>query len=257
MDRGTILAVAIAVAVIAGAGTAGVAMAFSDQNASPNQTTDIDKPAPNSTITVSATGSESADPDKAELRIVVQKTADDPNTARTDVANNVSSVTEALLAMGLADEDIRTTDYRIGERVERPTGPTEERTEERVAYARQTLEVEITDLDQVGSAIDTAVESGATEVQNVRYTLTEQTRNELRNEALVAAMEQARSQADTLATQSELTITGPSEITTDSYHSPIVRYETAAGGVAESSTEIDAGPVSVQTQVTVTYEAAP
>ncbi|MBS3761133.1 MAG: hypothetical protein KGY43_06685, partial [Halodesulfurarchaeum sp.] len=61
--------------------------------------------------------------------------------------------------------------------------------------------------------------------------------------------------ADTLATQSELTITGPSEITTETRHSPIVRYETAAGGAVASGTEIDSGPVSVSAQVTVTYEA--
>lgn len=255
MDRGTILAVAIAVAVIAGAGTAGVAMAFADQNASPAQTDSIDKPSPNSTITVSATGSESAEPDKAELRIVVEKRAADPNTARTDVAENVSSVTEALIAMGIAEEDVRTTDYRIGERP--PTRyPAETETgEEPIAYARQTLEVHLTDLDRVGETIDTAVEAGATEVQDVRFTLTEETRNELRNEALVDAMDQARTQADTLATQSDLTITGPNEITTQSDRMPIVRYETAAGGAVASGTEIDAGPVSVETHVTVTYEA--
>ncbi len=255
MDRGSILAVAIAVAVIAGAGTAGVAMAFTDQNASPSETADIDSPAPNSTITVSATGSESADPDKAELRIVVEKRAADPNTARTDVADNVSSVTDALLAMGIAEEDIRTTDYRIGERPPHRYPPEGEKPDEPVAYARQTLEVHLTDLDRVGETIDTAVESGATEVQDVRFTLTEETRNELRNEALVDAMSQARSQADTLANQSELTISGPTEITTQSSRMPIVRYESAAGGAVASGTEINAGPVSVSTHVTVTYAA--
>jgi hypothetical protein len=254
MDRGTILAVAIAVAVIAGAGTAGVAMAFTETE-SPQQTDGIDQPAPNSTITVSATGSQSAEPDKAVLSIAVQKTAADPNTARTAVAENVSSVTEALIAMGIAEDDIRTTDYRIGERP--PTRyPTEtEKSDEPVTYARQTLDVHLTDLDTVGSVIDTAVESGATEVRDVRFTLTDETRNDLRNEALVEAMEQARSQADTLATQSEVTITGPSEITTRSGGMPIVRYETASGGAVASGTEIDAGPVSVETHVTVTYEA--
>ena len=253
MDRGTILAVAIAVAVIAGAGTAGVAMAFNDDT-TPAQTDSLDQAPPNSTITVSAQGSESTEPDKAILRIAVQKSAEDPNTARTDVANNVSSVTEALIAMGIADEDIRTTDYRISERT-RPPQPEEEPREEPVYYARQTLEVHLTDTETVGSVIDTAVESGATDVHDVRFTLTEATRNELRNDALEAAMDQARSQAETLATQSELTITGPSEITTQSQRSPIVRYAAESTAAAAGGTDIDAGPVSVETKVTVTYQA--
>ncbi|MFB6086158.1 MAG: SIMPL domain-containing protein [Halodesulfurarchaeum sp.] len=254
MERGTILTVAIAVAVIAGAGTAGVAMAFTE-NVSPQQTEPIDRPAPNSTITVSATGSESAEPDKAILRFAVQQTADDPNTARSAVAENVSSVKDALLAMGLSNENIRTTDYRIGERSREPFPSEKERAAEPVFYARQTIEVQLTDLDRVGETIDTAVQAGATEVQDVRFTLTEKTRNDLRNQALVEAMEQAHSQASTLATQANMTIAGPIEITTQSSGSPIVSYETTALAVAASGTEIDSGPVSIRTHVTVTYEA--
>ncbi len=256
MDRGTILAVAIAVAVIAGAGTAGIAMAFTDQNASPSQTDSFDQSAPNSTITVSASGAETAEPDKAVLRIAVQKTAEDPNTARTTVADNVSAVNEALTAMGIAEENIRTTDYRIDERT-RPPYPTEgERVDEPVYYAQQRMEIHLTDTDRVGSVIDTAVEAGATDVRDVRFTLTDETRNELRNEALVSTMEQARSQADTLADQSGLTITSTSEITTQMQRTPIVRYATESAGSVAAGTQIDAGPVSVETRVTVTYRAA-
>lgn len=254
MDRGAILAVAIAVAVIAGAGTAGVAMAFTD-DASPAQTDSLDQAPSNSTITVSASSSESTEPDKAVLRIAVQKTAEDPNTARIDVAENVSAVTEALIDMNIAEKDIRTTDYRISERTRPPHPSDEEPKEEPVYYARQTIEVHLTNTDTVGSVIDTAVEAGATDVQDVRFTLTEETRNELRNDALESAMDQARSQADTLANQSEMSITGPIEITTQSHRSPVLRYSAESAAATAGGTEIDAGPVSVDTRLTVTYQA--
>jgi len=258
MDRGTILAVAIAVAVIAGAGTAGAAMALTDQPASPAQTQPVETNNPNGTITVSASGSQSASPDKAVLHLAVEKSDKDPNTARTDVADNVSSVVSALTEMGIAEEDIRTTDYRIYQRHAEPVRSGEETAEEPVYYARQSMEVHLTDTENVGQVIDAAVEAGATDVRNVRFTLTEETRNELRNDALESAMEQARDQADTLATAADLTIDKPRDITTETSRSPVVHYQTetaAAGGSV--ATDIDAGPVSVQTHVTVTYEASP
>lgn len=257
MDRGTIFAVAIAVAVIAGAGTAGVAMALTDSPAQPAQTNPETQTNPNGTITVSASGSETGEPDKAVLRIAVEKSASDPTDARSAVAGNVSSVTEALSEMGIPDADVRTTDYRIYQERHEPVRTGTEETDEPVYNARQTLEVHLTDTDGVGEVIDTSVEAGATQVQDVRFTLTEETRNDLRNDALESAMDQAREQADTLANASELTISGPQEITTESGSVPVVAYQTEAAGAAASGTSIDPGPVSVETHVTVTYEAAP
>lgn len=258
MDRGTILAVAIAVAVIAGAGTAGVAMALTDQSASPAQTQPVDTNPQNGTITVSAAGSESTSPDKAVLHLAIQKSDQDPNTARTAVADNVSSVVSALTEMGIAEEDIRTTDYRIYQRHAEPVPTSDEKPEGPVYYAQQSLEIHLTDTENVGQVIDAAVEAGATDVRNVRFTLTEETRNELRNDALESAMDQARDEAETLASAADLTIDKPRDITTETSRSPVVHYQTetaAAGGAV--ATDINAGPVSVQTHVTVTYEASP
>ena len=253
MDRGTILAVAIAVAVIAGAGTAGAAMALSDP-ASPAQTAPATAEGPNSTITVSATGSESAAPDKAVLQIAVRKTAPEPTDARAAVAGNVSAVTTALEDLDIPAEDIRTTDYRIGQEHREPY-PTENDADEPGYYAQQIIEVHLSDVDAVGSVIDASVEAGATDVHDVRFTLSEETRNDLRNDALEDAMSQADSQAQTLADSSELTIVGPQTITADTRHTPVVRYTAEMAG-ATSDTAIDAGPVSVETHVTVTYETS-
>lgn len=252
MDRGSIIALALAVAMVAGAGTAGVAMALAEQPATPNQTTPVSAETPNRTITVSGSGTESAEPDAAVVRLAVEKTAPEPNTARTALAENVSAVTERLLELNLSEDQIQTTDYRIGEE-RRPPMPDGEETAPSY-QARQTIEVHLEDTDAVGAVIDAAVESGATDVQDVRFTLSEETRSELRNAALESAMDQAHSQAETLATAAELTITGPREITTESRISPYgYAVETAQ---ASDGTSIDPGPVSVSAHVTVTYEAS-
>ncbi|MDR5656601.1 SIMPL domain-containing protein [Halodesulfurarchaeum sp. HSR-GB] len=247
MDRGSILAIAIAVAVIAGAGTAGLAMAVSDQ---PEQTT-TDQ---NRTITVTGSASESAAPDTAVLRLAVEKTAADSNTARAAVANNVSAVTDRLAELGIPDDQVRTTDYRIGERMRPPTDSGESETPTYVA--RQTIEVHLSDTDAVGETIDAAVAAGATDIQDVRFTLSDETQAELRNTALEAAMSDARVQAETLAGSANLTVTGTQKITTEANPGPVVPYTLQTAAAEDSGTEIDAGPVSVSAQVTVTYTAA-
>lgn len=253
MDRATILAVAIAAAVIAGAGTAGAAMALSDP-ASPAQTEPAETTDANGTITVSAAGSQSIAPDKAVLHLSIEKTDEDPNVARTAVADNVSAVATALSEWGVPEEDVQTTDYRIQQGDSEPTSAGEEK-EESVYHARQSMEVHLTDTESVGSVIDAAVEAGATDVDNVRFTLREETRNDLRNDALESAMEQARDQAETLAASAELSVDKPRDITTETRRTPVEHYQTeSAAAGSEAATDIDAGPVSVETQVTVTYE---
>ncbi|MFB6110691.1 MAG: SIMPL domain-containing protein [Halodesulfurarchaeum sp.] len=253
MDRGSIIALALAVAMVAGAGTAGVAMALADQPASLDQPTTAHPS--NRTITVSASAAESAEPDAAIVRLAVVKTAPDPNTARVALAETVSAVTERLTALNLSDDQIRTTDYWIGKEYRPPTSETKGEREQPVYQARQTIEVHLNDTESVGAVIDAAVESGATNVQNVRFTLSAETRSDLRNAALEAAMEQARTQAETLANAAGLTLRSPLAITTESSVSPIVGYAVETARVS-SATSIDPGPVSVSAHVTVTYEAS-
>lgn len=248
MDRGTILAVALAVAVIAGLGSAGLAMAVTDGD---NQT---DVESPNETITVSDSAEVEAEPDEAVLTLLVEKTAKDPNTARTQLAENVSAVTDELEAMGFDEEAYRTTDYRIGEQ-DRPSPDGEDR--ERAYVARQTIEVTTDELDSVGSVIDGTVEAGATEVRNVQFTLSEETRDDLRTEALEAASDGAAAEAQTLAAASNLDLGSAQEITTESRNSPVVRYSSGMAEAAAEGTDIDAGPVTVTATVKITYSASP
>lgn len=253
MRRQTLAVLGVALVLLATLGSAGVVMALAGGSASPQtlQTSNSDDA---ETITVSAQGSAEADPDTAILRLAVESTSPDATAARTQVAENVSAVTQALLDLGIEDAQIRTTDYRIYHDDRRPAKEME--SEAPVFRARHTLQVEIDDVDMVGQAIDAAVDAGATDIHDVRYTLAEDTRMDLRNEALTAAMENARSQADTLAESGELTITGVHDIATADYSGPVYRYETAYDGAAGASTEISSGPVSVTAQVTVTYNAS-
>lgn len=210
-----------------------------------------------SSITVTGSGTAEATPDEARLRIAVQATAEDASTARDAVAENVSAVREALVALGIDEDQIRTVDYDLYE---------DERRAERRAQRRQSgdvttvyrgthdLAVEIGDTDRLGAAIDAAVDAGAT-VQDAGYTLTDATRDRLRTEALENAMADARSEADTVAASANLSVTGMQ--TAETRQRPYVRrtVELAAAGGGDGGTDIAAGPVSVSASVEATYNA--
>ena len=253
MQRTTTAVLLVGVVLVAALGTAGVAMALTD-GPSAQQNLQTDTTENDRSITVSAQGQAETQPDKAVVRIAVESVSPDATTARTQAAENVSAVKTALTELGIAEEDIRTADYRIySDRDRRPPG---EEPAEPQFHARHTLVIDVTDVEAAGEVIDAAVDAGATDVQDVQFTLAEETRLTLRNEALTAAMDNARTQADTLATSAELEITGVHDVTTQDYRGPVVRYETAYAGDAAGGTDISSGPVSVTAQVTVTYNAS-
>lgn len=213
--------------------------------------------APDRTITVSATGDAEADPDKVVVRVAVTHTADSATAARKAVARNVSDLRAALADVGVGDDQIRTVDYNLyrDEEKREPTRKTDE--DSAVVYrASHELAVELTNVDRAGTVIDTAVDSGASRVSNVRFTLTESTRKELQREALEDAMEGAAAKAGTIAESADLALGDVRSVTTVERTVRPYRVEASAGLAAGGDTEVSAGPVTVTTSVTVTYNAS-
>lgn len=239
--------VALAAAVVVG-GIAGVVL-VADGAAAQQRPADSGQ-----TIHVSASGQAAEQPDEAVIRVSVEATAQGASTARTQVAENVSAVRAALTEVGIPEDQVRTVGFNIYQDIERPRPEGEEEPE--ITYrAQHSLEIRVTDVDRVGAVIDAAVDHGATSVTDVEYTLAEETRSELRQQALEEAMANARSQADTLASSAGLSISGVHSASTADVSVPRhVVYAEAAGG-AGGGTELDAGPVTVSATVSVTYNA--
>jgi uncharacterized protein YggE len=204
------------------------------------------------TITVSAVGEAETAPDRATVRVAATATGDDPAAVRDDLAADAQSLRDALEAAGISEEDYKTSNYRIDEQ-HRPR----ERQREAPAYRGvHTFEVTLDDPDRTGSVIDAAADSNA-EINDIELTLSETRRDELRTEAIENAMSDARMQADTIADSGELHVTGVQRVDATQRHFRPVRYESAAGDGAAPPVEtaINTGDVSVQYQVSVTYNA--
>jgi uncharacterized protein YggE len=204
------------------------------------------------TITVSAVGEADTAPDRAIVRVAATARGDDPAVVRDELAADADALREALEAAGISEEDYETSNYRIDEQHRPP-----ERQHEAPAYRGvHTFEVTLEDPDRTGAVIDAAADSNA-EINDIEFTLSETRRDELRTEAIENAMSDARMQADTIADSGELHVTGVQRVDATQRHFRPVTYEARAGDGADGAVEtaINTGDVSVQYQVSVTYNA--
>lgn len=210
----------------------------------------IGEPSPTDrAISVSATGSATADPDLAIVRVSVEETAATADAARRRAAANATRTREAIRGLGVPDDDVRTSSFGITPiRDDRDSG-------EILRYsATHTFEVRA-DTDKAGAVIDAAIENGASRVDDVRFTLREDTRDEVRARALRDAMDRARADARGIATAAGVRVGSlQSASTADTGFVPVdARRELGDGGGA---TVLEPGPVTVTVSVQATYSIA-
>lgn len=205
-------------------------------------------------ITVGASGTAETSPDQAVVRVGIEVTGENASIVRERLADNASALRDALAERDVDDDQIRTSHYDI-DRNHRRAHPEREEADEPAYRGVHVFEVTLSDLSKTGEVIDASVENGASRVDDVQFTLSEEKRRNLRQQALEDAMGNARSQADTLAAEGGLSVEGVHTIETNerTHFRPYEAAAAAAGG--DGGTSIDSGPVTVQTQVRVTYNA--
>lgn len=194
------------------------------------------------TITVGANGVVTAPPDLAIVDLGVEASADTAEAARSAVAANVSRLRDALSDADVPDDRIRTTAFSIRTRSDENGTVTYEASHE--------LELRLA-VEDAGRIVDTAVQSGATRVDGVRFTLVENTRRQLRATALEDALENARSDAGVVADATALRVRSVTAVqTTDGEIGPVLSERAPS-----EPTTFEPGPVTVVASVTVTYAA--
>lgn len=207
-----------------------------------------DESSQNEQITVDAIGEAEAQPDMAVVDAAIRVTGDDPQEIREEVASGASELETAL---DEANVEYKTTSYRIGEERRPSEG------EEPQQVGIHAFEITVDDPDDVGDIVELAANAGA-EIGNVRMTLSDEKRTEVRDDAIENAMDDARMQADTIASTSDLVVTGVVDVDASERSFRPVEYESDSGGDGAADappTNIDMGDVSVVYTVDVTYNA--
>lgn len=205
------------------------------------------------TVRVTGTGAVTGEPDIVVLSIGVSVERDSVKQARADAAEAMTGVIESLKGNGLLDEDIQTQHFSIHQQYDYIKG----RREFRGYNVTNTASAKIRDLNIVGDVIDDAAEAGGDLVQinSIQFTIDDPTT--LKMQARVAAMGDAQTKAQTLATEGGVTLGKPISISEpgDFYAPYPAGLEFAfADDAGAAATPIQSGQLQITVTVNVIYE---
>ncbi len=208
------------------------------------------------TITVTGVGTVEVAPDTASLSFGVYEQSESLETAQDAVTTRLEGIMAALTEQGVAEEDIQTTGYNVTvvneyDRDGNLVGV--------IGYeVRSSITVTVRDIESVGSLLDSVVTAGANEVGSVSFYVEDT--EAAANQARIAAIEDARAKADTMATASGVTIAGVYAIEEMSSPQPLpIAYEQSLSDASGSEEMARAVPVSpgqaeIRVEIRVVYE---
>ena len=202
------------------------------------------------TISVDGSGIVKVKPDVADVSLGVSIRRDRAGDASIEAANALAMVIEALLAAGIAEDDIQTTTLSLDTVYDYDRSPATI-----VGYqATNIVNVTLRDVTQVGAVIDAAVDAGATTIGGISFRVEDVTALEV--QARDAAMADAKAKADQLATAAGVRITGVVTIVETVSSPPMPMYyaeDSMAGAMRDAETPVMAGNVNVTVNVSVVY----
>ena len=205
---------------------------------------------PMRTITVTGTGMITLTPDIAYVYIGVRTQDASAAVAMTKNNTQAQAVIAAIKDFGVADKDIQTTNFSI---YPQPVYD-DNYNQIGVTYlVDNTVYVTVRDLEKLGELLDASLQAGANTINSISFDVADKT--EVLSQARLEAVNNARAQADELATASGVTV---GDVQTISYYdsTPTPKYyevRSADMAVAAPSVPIEAGSMQVTTTVTIIY----
>lgn len=145
-------------------------------------------------VYVRGQGSIRVDPDMAFVNLGVVTQALEAEQAQTKNAINMRNILAALGELGIKGEDIETSYFNVYPVYRYDQEKGDQLTGYRVS---NTIAVTLRDLTKVGEVIDSAIKAGATNVNSVRFTLTDE--EPWLEKALTLAVENGRRKAEVMA----------------------------------------------------------
>lgn len=190
------------------------------------------------------------DPDIATINIGVHTENADAQAAVSENNEQAQAVMQALLDFGIAEQDIRTSNFSI---FPRQNYDNEGNLQEIVYVVDNSVQVTVRDLDSIGEILDAAVSAGANSINGIQFTIEDP--SAAYDTAMAAAVENARSRAEVLAEAAGVELGEVQSINSYVNGGPIpfsqdVRMEMAA---ADASVPISPGQTEISVEVSVVY----
>ena len=211
-------------------------------------------PTPTGQIIVSATEEIEVTPDRARLTLAIETRARTAAQAGSDNARIQTAILDTLAKLGVPAAQLQTVGVSVQPEYEYPTQggrPTI------TGYvARNGVRVELRRIALVGTVMDAGLAKGANQVDGLHFfaSNTEQ----VRREALRAAVQRARQDADAMALAAGGRITGVIELSSGAPVGPQMEFGpqlmmARGAAVADIQTPIEAGTLKVAVTVTARF----
>jgi len=204
---------------------------------------------PQRTITVTGTGMVTLTPDIAYVSIGVH--SQDPSAAAAMADNNAkaAAVIAVIQAAGIEARDIQTTNFSV---YPQPVYD-DNYNQVGVTYAvDNTVYVTVRDLTKLGEMLDATVQAGANNLGSISFDVADKTK--ALSQARLAAVENARAQADELTSATEVSLGDVQSISYYDSSAPLMVQYPRAEMAAANSVPIQVGSLQISTTVTIVYE---
>ncbi len=205
-------------------------------------------------FSVSGEGEATAVPNTALLNLGVTENANTVEQAKNKVTEKTNNIIAGLKNLGVEEKNIKTTNYSIY-----PNYDYSGRNDRISGYSvSQNLEVKINPIEKANQAVDLATEKGANMIGNIQFTLEDDVREKLEQQARETAIKKAKTKAQSIANASGINLgrlINVSEYSND--NRPPVMFEKSAldqNGNNAQPTELQPGENTVHVNVTLSYE---
>ncbi|MDR3091026.1 MAG: SIMPL domain-containing protein [Clostridiales bacterium] len=208
-------------------------------------------------VTVTGSGKVTVSPDTAIISVGVRNEGTDAESVAKENAEKMAKVVAAAKSAGVAEEKIKTSRLSLN-----PKYSYEKNTSRIVGYnASNQITLTVADIEKAGVILDAAFKAGANYGGGITFTLSD--RDKYYQQALTAAVTNAKAKADTIAKAAGVKTLAPSEITESggyNSYSPIYyndAMESANGMMKAASdsvtTPVSAGEIEVSATVSIVY----
>jgi len=204
-------------------------------------------------FSVDGTGKATGIPDTAVISFGVTKTAATVASAQNQTNTAVDKITQDLKNLGIAEKNIKTTDYSVNPNYDFAVGQSV------TGYTvTQTLEADITPVDLANKAVDIATADGANLVNGISFTFSDKVEKGLEDKARADAVSMAKDKANSLAKATGIRLGRIIDVqeSNNSQPRPILMNSLEMGGGAKSAapTQLSPGENSVSIDITLSYE---
>lgn len=205
-------------------------------------------------ITVSDSVEREVMPDEAHVYVEIRTRADIAGDAKNQNAEVSDNVLATLYDAGVDEDEIETTSYYLSEETK-----WDKTSEEYIVTGyvlTHIIKVTTDDVENAGEIVDTAVNAGATGIESIQFTLSQEKESELKVELLAEAAQKAKAKAENLVEAVDADLGKLVSMSESSYYNRPYAYYERAFAVAEESVETSISPeqLTVSATVTLTYE---